>query len=223
MSERTQQAIDAERARVAQEIVDGQAAGRPEMTVEDWKRFARNWIETAARHAANETHYREHRDRAVGVLEQVAKLAALEAPVQRGQRGDTVKILPVMSRGVVYVHEDGETFEMAPLQVFRGDGGQTVVRIGRNCLFFDESGRFDGTESHPAGIAPDSEVAQRIRAAFDAQGQNRGLPPDEPYFQPGTRGHAAETRAWPAAQRERDGGGVYTMVHGKPPPSDATH
>lgn len=218
-----QQQIDEGRAQMAQEIVDGQAEGRPEMTVEDWKAFARNWIATGAQHASNETYFREQRDTAVHALAQIAKLPAegqdgvapavdiaADALKELHYDGEYMKILPTMSKGVVFVHEDGKTFEMAPLQVFISSG-QTVIRIGRNTLFFDKDGRFDGTESKVDGLSPDSEEAKAIREAFEAQGEYKGLPPDEPYFKPGSPGHAAEVRSWPHGQQE-DGGKLYTVV-----------
>jgi hypothetical protein len=125
-----------------------------------------------------------------------------------------VKILPTMSKGIVFVHEDGKSFELAPLQVFIGRNGWTFIRIGRNMLFFDQHGRFDGTESHPGGITVDSPEAKLIQEAFAVQGQYRGLPPDEPYFQPGTPGYEAETRAWSAAKPESSGQG-YVVTHEK--------
>jgi hypothetical protein len=119
-----------------------------------------------------------------------------------------MKILPTMCKGIVLVHEDGKTFEMAPLQVFIS-GRSTVIRIGRNALFFNQDGSFDGTESSVSGLSPDSPEAALIREAFELQGRCKGLPPEEPYFAAGTSGYAAETRAWPAATREYDGGKTY--------------
>ncbi len=221
MTMEEQKRIDDGRMQMAQEIVDGQASGRPEMTVDDWKAFARNWIATAAQHASNEDYFRGQRDSAVHALAQVAKLPpedltpavgiAADALKDLHYEGEYMKILPTMSKGVVFVHEDGKTFEMAPLQVFIGGGGQTVIRIGRNALFFDKDGRFDGTESSVSGLSPDSPEAKAIREAFEAQGEHKGLPPDEPYFRPGSPGHAAEVRAWASARKE-DGGRLYTTV-----------
>ena len=125
-----------------------------------------------------------------------------------------MKILPSMSKGVVFVHEDGKTFEMAPLQVFISAGGQTAIRIGRNVLFFEKDGRFDGTESSVDGLAHDSPEGELLLEAFEVQGKNKGLAPDDPYFQPGTPGHAAETRAWEAAKP--DTAGKNYMVVPKP-------
>ncbi len=51
-----------------------------------------------------------------------------------------MKVLPTMSRGIVLLHEDGKTFEMAPFQVFRSASGSTIIRIGRTALFFDADG-----------------------------------------------------------------------------------
>jgi len=126
-----------------------------------------------------------------------------------------MKILPTMSKGIVLVHEDGKTFEMAPLQVFISAGGSTVIRIGNNALFFDKDGKFDGTESHVSGMDRDSPEAAMLREAFKLQGEYKGLPPDVAYFQPDSPGYAAETRSWPAAKKE-DGGQLYTAIHEKP-------
>lgn len=126
-----------------------------------------------------------------------------------------MKILPSMCRGFVFVHEDGKTFEFAPLQVFLGGGGQTIIRIGRNVLYFNKDGTFDGTESHVDHLKPDSPELKMIHEAFELQGELKGLPPDEPYFQPGTPGHAAETRMWASGQRQ-DGGKMYYAGVPKP-------
>lgn len=121
-----------------------------------------------------------------------------------------------MSRGIVFVHEDGKTFEMAPLQVFISGGGQTVIRIGRNALFFNQDGTLDGSESHVSGLTPDSPEVALIQQAFELQGQNKGLSPDDPYFVSGTPGHAAETRSWGAAKREEDKSELYMVGVKKP-------
>ena len=112
------------------------------------------------------------------------------------------------------MHEDGKTFEMAPLQVFISAGGQTAIRIGRNILFFEKDGRFDGTESKVDGLSPGSPEGEMILEAFEVQGKNKGLAPDNPYFQPGTPGYAAETRAWGSA--EQDTAGKNYLVVPKP-------
>lgn len=108
-----------------------------------------------------------------------------------------MKILPCLSRGIVLLHEDGKTFEMAPLQVFRGPGGGTVLRIGRNALFFNIDGRFDGSECRIEPCDPKSPDAKALMDAFHEQEQNKNCSPDTTYFQPGTPGHVAETRTWP--------------------------
>lgn len=127
-----------------------------------------------------------------------------------------MKILPMMSKGVVFVHEDGKTFEMAPVQVFiSGSGRQTVIRIGHNTLYFNQDGTFDGSEARVTGIHKRSPEAELIREAFELQGKNKGLPPDEPYFVPGTPGYDNETRPWPTAKQEADTGDVYTVSVGK--------
>jgi hypothetical protein len=114
-----------------------------------------------------------------------------------------MKILPCMAKAIVLLHEDGKTFEMAPFQVWRSSSsGGTVIRIGRNTLFFNEKGEFDGTES--AVLATQAE-ADAFVEAFAVQGKNKGLAPETAYFPPGTAGYADETRAWPAETSEESG------------------
>jgi hypothetical protein len=55
-----QKEIDARRAAMADETVAG--FDRSGVTVEDWKRFARDWIVTAAQHADNERYLRDLRN-----------------------------------------------------------------------------------------------------------------------------------------------------------------
>jgi hypothetical protein len=108
-----------------------------------------------------------------------------------------MKILPFLSRGIVLLHEDGMTFEMAPLQVFRGPGGGVVIRIGRNALFFNNEGRFDGSECKLEPIDPSAPEAKAIMEAVHSQQENKNCAPDSPYFQPGSALYLAETRVWP--------------------------
>lgn len=55
--------IDANRSKMAQEIVD--AYFTADTTVAQVRQCAKNWIETAAQHAANEEYYRGERDKLV--------------------------------------------------------------------------------------------------------------------------------------------------------------
>lgn len=111
--------------------------------------------------------------------------------------GAAVKVLPVLHRGVVLLHEDGKTFEIAPLQVFRVNGGGTVLRIGRNAFHFTVDGRLDSNECRIAPMGPDAPEAQALAKAYSEQDRNRNLAPDEAFFKPGTPGYLAETRVWP--------------------------
>ena len=109
-----------------------------------------------------------------------------------------MKILPIVHKGIVLMHEDG-SFEMAPFQVFRGADGGTVIRIGHNAIFFDKKGAFDGTECRvPASV--DAQVgddySDQLAAAFDEQGRNRGKAPTSAYFGVDSRGWHRETAAW---------------------------
>lgn len=86
-----QQTINAGRAQMAQEIVDGQAS--TDMTVEDWKRFAKSWIETAAQHAANESYFRDQRNAATLALADIVKLQPGEESLALGIAADALKDL----------------------------------------------------------------------------------------------------------------------------------
>ena len=105
-----------------------------------------------------------------------------------------MKILPTMSRGVVFLHEDGKTFEMAPLHIFRTRDGDTVIRIGRNILTLDESGNFDGEECHLDGIDA-AEIGEQLAEALKQSVANQGQAPESLYFSEGSAGRAAEERS----------------------------
>lgn len=115
-----------------------------------------------------------------------------------------MKILPMMHKGIVFVHDDGKTFEVIPLQIFVSKNNMTVIRIGNNTIWFDKDGGFDGTESKLAEVSVDGERARLIQEAFEIQGENRGLAPETPYFPIGTPAYEAETRSWPDGAKETD-------------------
>jgi hypothetical protein len=75
-----QRQIDAQRARMADEIVAGQQLD----SLEEAKRFARGWIITAAQHSTNEEYYRKQRDWAVAALKQVAAMGGEAGAVAEG-------------------------------------------------------------------------------------------------------------------------------------------
>ena len=103
---------------------------------------------------------------------------------------------PSMSAGIVMVHDDGIAFDVVPFQVFQLSSGATIIRIGRNALWFDPDGAFDGTEHRlPAGVDP--VVQKMLVASLEMAQKNRGKPPEESYFRPGAPGHASETASWP--------------------------
>jgi len=119
-----------------------------------------------------------------------------------------MKILPIMSRGVPFVRGD-DTLEMVPMQVWRDAKGSTVIRLGKNAYFFDEDGKYDGSE-HKATEGRSAD--KTLTASLEASSRNRGLPPEEAYYPEGTPAHARETAAWPAAAKI-PGGKVYTVKH----------
>lgn len=96
--EATEQArIDADRRRMAQEIVDGQAS--TPMSVDDWKRFARVWIETAHQHATNEDYYcRQRDDLQVRLAYAVRGLKAALAAIDRDRSGMAEALNKVKAR-----------------------------------------------------------------------------------------------------------------------------
>lgn len=115
-----------------------------------------------------------------------------------------MKILPCMSKGVVLVHEDG-SFEMAPFQVFRTKDA-TVVRLGRNAYFFDDGGRFDGSEHQLDGVSGmDDPKLAAVNEALTLSGKNKGIPPDRAYYPPGTPGYERETATWSGAEPDPSG------------------
>lgn len=107
--------------------------------------------------------------------------------------GRRLAIRPFVSPGEVFVHADGTTWERAPMQAFR-TGDFIVIRIGRNAYYFDAtSGEYDGPE---AAVDPAIDQAA-LAAALEASAAERGGPPATPYFQPGSKGFAAEVAGWP--------------------------
>jgi len=126
-----------------------------------------------------------------------------------------MKIMPHMSREIVYVHDDGKTFESVPFQVFRLKSGATCIRIGRNTLYFNEDGSFDGTEAMVGELVKDPAQHEAVLKALERQGQAKGHAPEWAYHQPGTAGYDAETAAWPYAKQEK-AGETYGVAIRKP-------
>lgn len=127
----------------------------------------------------------------------------------------TLGLKPFVSAGEVFMHEDGETFEVAPLSLFQLEDGQVVLRIGRNTYWFDPDGNYDGPEcvTPPvpgASSMSDEEIIRRSNRRFkplmDALTQckqHRNQRPKMAYFETGTPGYRAETAIWPKQQRTR--------------------
>ena len=123
-----------------------------------------------------------------------------------------MKILPMQSRGIVLMHEDGKTIEMAPMQVFRQRNGNTIIRIGRNTLHFLEDGTFDGEECACSAGAKQEEIV----AALQQSAANQGQPPETTYFEEGTRGWEDETAGRGGAQKElREGRWLWSGRAGR--------
>jgi hypothetical protein len=95
--DRTQSEIDEDRAKTAKDIVDGQAVACPDMTVEDWKRFARSWIVTASQLAANEEYYRAELNKPI--TSEVHEIVAI-CKTARAIGDATVKRYDMAPRGV---------------------------------------------------------------------------------------------------------------------------
>jgi hypothetical protein len=104
-----------------------------------------------------------------------------------------MKIMPIAYRTVPFVLNDGQRFEEMAFQVFRLKDGNTIVRIGRNIFVFLADGRFDGTE-HKCDEGADAEA---LTGALTRSAEHEGQPPDEPYYEPGSPGHEAETLGFP--------------------------
>ena len=124
-----------------------------------------------------------------------------------------MKILPMMSRGVVLVHED-ESIEMAPMQIWHTKNG-TRLRIGRNVYFFNLDGSYDGSE-HRMTYARGSDKEREMDAALTLSGENKGFAPEVPHYPPDTPGHQAEVAAWPYAEHI-PGGRSYELKSSRKP------
>ena len=115
-----------------------------------------------------------------------------------------MKILPMMNRGIPWLREDGRTFDVVPFQVFllkefKGEPSATIIRIGRNAIWLNEDGSFNGTEMKSSEDISEDEIAA-LEAAHDASKTVDGVAPEEAYFPPMTPGYDAETRAWVASK-----------------------
>jgi hypothetical protein len=90
-----------------------------------------------------------------------------------------VKILPYTNRGISFISSDGKV-ELLPFEVRRTKDGGTVICIGRNAYFFDESGKFDGPEHKVKDVSFNMD---ELTAAIEKGRENEGFTPDEPYFE----------------------------------------
>ena len=102
---------------------------------------------------------------------------------------------PFVTSGEVLVRPDGKGFDVVPISLFRLDSGQTCLRVGRNVLYFNADGTYDG----PEGRVEDVVDSQALTAAYARCRGNRDKRPTEPHFAAETKGHGAETGIWPAA------------------------
>lgn len=109
-----------------------------------------------------------------------------------------VQLRPFVSAGEVLIRPDGRGYDVVPISVFRTSGGQTAIRIGRNVLVFDEDGTYDGPEG---SSVPGALSAAELKNAYETAAQNVGRRPADAYYDPGSRGHTAETAIWPPAER----------------------
>jgi hypothetical protein len=108
-----------------------------------------------------------------------------------------MNIQPCVSAGIVFMHEDGK-FEMTPFQIFPLKTGGSCIRIGRNAIYFNEDGSFDGTECAPPRSAVETnEKLDALGEGFQRSGENRGLAPATTYFGEGSPGYEAEVAGWP--------------------------
>ncbi len=82
---RTQEEINEDRRTMAQAVVDQQRLE----TLDDAKRFARGWIETAAQHADNEAYYHDERDALLRLIVEIC-------PLLREQSAESAR--PLMAR-----------------------------------------------------------------------------------------------------------------------------
>jgi hypothetical protein len=115
-----------------------------------------------------------------------------------------MKINPCVSSGIPWLSPEGDRVDVVPMQVFRSVSGLTIVRVGRNTLWFDERGNFDGTEHKMAGVPVDGPVAEQLIALLAESKTNQGQAPAEAYFAEGSEGWKKETAAWPGGPKPPD-------------------
>lgn len=104
-----------------------------------------------------------------------------------------LEIRPLVSAKEPIVRNDGRV-EVVPLQVFRLYNGGVGIRVGHSIFFFDDDGRYNGSE-HKADKLVDGEL-EKMHAFLEASVTGVSKPPDEPYFKPGSSGHHAEVKGW---------------------------
>lgn len=98
---------------------------------------------------------------------------------------------PFGSAGAIFVLKG--QLVLAPVQGFKLDTGEQVIRIGDTILFFDQEGNFDGSEIKlPGSMMPAPGDAQELA---EKAHENLGKPPENFYFERDSPGHAAEKRA----------------------------
>lgn len=114
---------------------------------------------------------------------------------------------PFVTAGEVLVRPDGEGFDIVPLSLFRLADGRTCLRIGRNVLYFQGDGTYDGPEGRTKEMP--IEESRTLAAAYGRCAGNRGRRPHEAHFAEGTPGHAAETGIWPAAEPDKARGRTH--------------
>jgi hypothetical protein len=109
-----------------------------------------------------------------------------------------------------------------PVQLWAEYGGGFALRIGTTVLCFDESGRCHTTEMKASGLPP--EALRIVEMLIEKSRESAGVPPDEPYYHPGTPGYQAEVLAVAEAARiaglePREQDTVYRIEHELEKPS----
>lgn len=85
---------------------------------------------------------------------------------------------------------DGKLLTL-PVQIWHKGKGSWVLRIGENTLHFNDRGVFDGPEYH-VGKDPESPIVNELIGLLQESSKVMGQLPDEPYYEEGSEGHAAE-------------------------------
>ena len=106
-----------------------------------------------------------------------------------------IELKPFVSSGEPFLAPDGKVY-LVPIQLFSLQDGH-ILRIGENTFWFNHDGSLGGSEARLTSQDAADEYVEALKLSVG----NSKKAPDKAYFQPDTRGHAAETASWPKGKQ----------------------